>query len=361
MNNMKKIISFPHMGSYYIPIKYLMQKMTDYEVRLAPPITKKTLELGSKYAPDFVCIPFKYNLGNYIEAAEKGANVFAQTGGGCRFGYYYEPQSDILKRLGFKFDFHYLSEEGGKLTIGSVYRALKEMNGGKLSKLKFLYHGLITINLIRYIDKLEQITRENVGFEVKKKSFEKVHKEMIKSFSETSGLFNLKRRYKKVKKQLKKLEVNKPEDCLKVGIIGELFLVMEPFSNFNIEKELAKMGVEVHRETTLTYLLFSKPRNRKKLLRQTEGYLKKVLSGDAIDNVAHAKEMCEHGIDGIIHIKPFACIPEVGAIPIIDKIVHDHDVPAIYLSFDSQTSEEGIRTRLEAFYDMINMRKENKK
>ena len=73
---MKKIISFPHMGSYYVPIRYLTENLTDFEVKLAPPITKKTLELGSKHAPDFVCIPFKYNLGNYIEAAEKRQLVF---------------------------------------------------------------------------------------------------------------------------------------------------------------------------------------------------------------------------------------------------------------------------------------------
>ena len=357
---MKKVISFPHMGNYSVPIKYLMTKLTNYKVMVAPPITKRTLALGTKHSPDFVCIPFKYNLGNFIEAADKGANVFAQSGGGCRFGYYGEPQAEILKRLGYKFDFYYLPDEGGKISHKSVYETVNEMNDGNLSKFKFYYHGLITINMIRYIDKIEDYMRKNIGFEVKAKSFEKLQKEMLKSFAEAKGIFNLRSKYKKYLKAFKKIPINKPEECLKVGFIGELFLVMEPFANYNIELELAKMGVEVHRETTLSYILLSKPRNRKKLLKITKGYLDKVLSGDGIDNVAHAKEMCMHGIDGIIHVKPFGCIPEVGAIPLIDMITHDYEVPSIYLSFDSQTSEEGIRTRLEAFYDMISMKKENK-
>jgi predicted nucleotide-binding protein (sugar kinase/HSP70/actin superfamily) len=79
----KKIISFPHMGNYHIPIEYLLKHLTYHEIKVAPPITKKTIELGTKYSPDFVCIPFKYNLGNYIEALESGANVLIQAGGGC--------------------------------------------------------------------------------------------------------------------------------------------------------------------------------------------------------------------------------------------------------------------------------------
>ena len=33
-------------------------------------------------------------------------------------------------------------------------------------------------------------------------------------------------------------------------------------------------------------------------------------------------------------------------------------VPVLYLSYDSQTSDTGLDTRLEAFYDMIAMKKE---
>ena len=89
---MNKIISFPHLGDYHVPIKFLLTKLTKCKVIQAPPITKKTIELGSKYSPDFVCVPFKYNLGNFIEALDNGANILIQAGGGCRYGYYGELQ-----------------------------------------------------------------------------------------------------------------------------------------------------------------------------------------------------------------------------------------------------------------------------
>ena len=38
---------------------------------------------------------------------------------------------------------------------------------------------------------------------------------------------------------------------------------------------------------------------------------------------------------------------------ILSKVSEDYSIPIIYFSFDSQDSEVGIETRLEAFYDMI--------
>ena len=70
---MSRVISFPHMANYHIPIERLIYFMFGEKcvVLPPPPITKKTLELGSAHSPDFVCVPFKYNLGNFIESLEK--------------------------------------------------------------------------------------------------------------------------------------------------------------------------------------------------------------------------------------------------------------------------------------------------
>jgi benzoyl-CoA reductase/2-hydroxyglutaryl-CoA dehydratase subunit BcrC/BadD/HgdB len=67
--------------------------------------------------------------------------------------------------------------------------------------------------------------------------------------------------------------------------------------------------------------------------------------------------MAKQGYDGIVHLKPFGCIPEVNSIPILQQVSEDFSIPVLYFSFDSQTSETGVKTRLEAFYDMIQMKK----
>jgi predicted nucleotide-binding protein (sugar kinase/HSP70/actin superfamily) len=354
---MDKIISFPHMGNYHVPIKYLLTHLTDYKVRVAPPITKKTLELGTKHSPDFVCIPFKYNLGNYIEALENGANVLIQAGGGCRYGYYAEVQQQILKDLGYNFEFYSLVGED-EIAIISMYKMFKKINE-KLSLFKYLYYALLTLLMINYMDKLDIYVRENIGFEVIPNSFESTLKQMHIELSKTKGFIHLIKLYRKYKKLLKSIETNKPKNCLKVGIIGELYTCMEPFSNYFIEKTLAKMNIQIRRRTDVTYLIVTKRFNTKKLLKICKNYCKYTIGADGMDNVAEAKMLAEKGYDGLIHTKPFGCTPEIGAVSILQKLSADYKIPIIYLTFDSHTSEEGIKTRLEAFYDMIEMRRKN--
>ena len=58
-------VTFPRFGSYNVAVEHIIKKGLDCDYIYAPPITKKTIEIGSKYSPDFVCTPFKYNLGGY--------------------------------------------------------------------------------------------------------------------------------------------------------------------------------------------------------------------------------------------------------------------------------------------------------
>ena len=46
---------------------------------------------------------------------------------------------------------------------------------------------------------------------------------------------------------------------------------------------------------------------------------------------------------------------------ILQNLCNDEKVPIMFLTFDTNTSETGIKTRLEAFYDMIQMRRNNDK
>ena len=70
--------------------------------------------------------------------------------------------------------------------------------------------------------------------------------------------------------------------------------------------------------------------------------------------------MLDKSYDGIIHTKPFGCTPEIGAIPIIQKICQENEMPILFFSYDVETSDEGIKTRLEAFEDLIKIRRNKK-
>jgi len=355
-------ISFPHIGKYHIPIKKMIENLVgDYgKVILAPPITKKTIELGTKHSPEFVCVPFKYNLGNFIEALDNGANVIIQTNGDCRMGFYSEVQEQILQDLGYDFELCIIETNSRNRSLKDFFNTFKKMNP-KLTYAKTIKTIALAIRIIFAMDKIEQYVRENVGFEVKKGLLEKVENEFLRKIGKADTLLQVEVLYRHYYKLIKKVKINKPENLMKVGVVGELYVLMEPFSNYFIEKELAKYGVQITRYINVSYLLFSPQHKIKNLLKEADGYVTYEIGADGTDSVAKTVKFAKQGYDGILHLKPFGCTPEVNSIPIVQKAADDFGIPVLYFSFDSQTSETGIKTRLEAFYDMLLMKKEGKK
>ena len=351
----EKILSFPHMGDYWIPIKSLVEVL-DCKVIIPPPITKKTLELGMKYSPEFVCIPFKYNLGNYIEALEKGANFLIQAGGGCRFGYYAEVQKTILDRLGYDYEFFQIFEN---LNILNSLKDFKDINP-KLSNYQIVMAFLRAYKKLRALDEIDFLIRKRIGFEKDDGDLEKVRKKFLTNLDKAETFSEINNIKKEILDEIYTIELEKPKRLLRVGIVGELYILMEPFSNFFIEKTLGKMGIEVHRHVTVSSILHGAIFHNAhigKFKRYARPYLKYHIGAHGTESVGRAHHMVKSEFDGIIHLKPFGCMPEISAMPALYKIAREYKFPIIFFSFDSQTSETGLKTRLEAFYDMIQMNK----
>ena len=359
---MKHKISFPHMGKYHVPIKKLIERLVGEhaEVIPAPAMTKRTIELGTKHSPEAVCIPFKYNLGNFIEALEKGANVLFHTSGDCRMGFYTEVQEQILRDLGYDFKLCILETNSRNRSLKDFHGMFKAINP-RLSYAKTISAAVLAIRIIYAMDKIENYVRANIGFEAQEGALEAIETRFLKRVANASGVFHVGRIYRKYMKELQAVPLNKPQNPMKIGVVGELYVLMEPFSNYFIEKELAKFGIEVTRYINVSYLLFSPQHKLPNLLRQAEGYVEYEIGADGTDSVAKCVQFAKSGYDGIIHLKPFGCTPEVNSIPIVNKISEDFGIPVLYFSFDSQTSETGVKTRLEAFYDMLKMKRDAKK
>lgn len=341
------------MGNYSIPAKYFLTNILENEIIMPPSITNKTIDLGTRYSPETVCTPFKYTLGTLIECLDKGANILIQQGGGCRYGYYSEVQNEILKDLGYRFKMINLVT-AGKASIIKIYKDLKSIS--KISIFKTLYYLLNVRYIIKYMDIIDDYIRKNIGFEIEENSFKKINDDFLKEIVKYKNIISIRKCYKKYISKLKGVKIKKPEKLLRVGVIGELYTLMEPFANYDLEKYLAKKGVELTRYTNVNYLLFEKKRKMPKKLKNSQ-YVSYGMGADASDNICRTEYLCKNSFDGIIHIKSSFCTPEIAAMPIINKICKEYKVPIIFMSFDSNTSEEGIKTRLDAFYDMLEMNK----
>jgi len=349
-------VSFPHIANYWVPMKILFSEGLDVEYVVPPPITKRTLDLGSRYSPDYVCAPFKYCLGNYIETMEAGANTLVQAGGVCRLGYYGELHEQILRDLGYEVRFVNMARARFSKPL-IIYNHFREINP-HMSVKRIARILPVVLKMVECMDEIEDYMRKNIGFEVQNGSLAAVYEEFLTDISQVRTKRELRRAYNRCKKRLRRVPLNVPQHPLRVGIVGEYYTIMEPFSNHYIERELARMGVIIDRWMNITNSL--RPSRKRDIRNRIKPYAKYHMGATSMYTIGKALEFAKRKYDGIIHVKSFGCTPEMDAMPALQNISSDHKIPILYFSFDTQTSDTGIQTRLEAFYDMMIMRNEAK-
>jgi len=338
------------MGNYHILLDRSFKILFPNAEILTPPLmSARTLEIGARHSPDNVCAPFKYNIGNFVEALEQEANVLVQTGLGCIFGYYGELQEQILKDLGYEFNFLCFSQ--GSASMRKAFETYKQLGGKQSFKavsaaIFYTFYGMFVM------DKFEYKMRENIAFELNPGAHERLHSRLLEDLA-TISLAKIPTIWKYYNNELNNIALNEPQKRLRIGLVGELYTLMEPFSNFNLELELAECGCSISRKMNASLLAF--PR-KAKTLRDSDGYLKHLPGANGADTVAHTISYAKNGYDGVIHMKSFGCVPEINVMPALNKISSDMDIPVLHLSFDTHTGEAGLQTRLEAFIDMIKMR-----
>jgi len=339
------------MGNYHILIeKFLGILFPHASILTPPPMTAKTLDIGSRHSPENVCAPFKNNIGNFVEVLDQGANVVAQTGLGCIFGYYGELQERILKDLGYTF--HFLCFSHGKASMEKAFDTYKKI-GGKRSFGTLVQAGLSLLTGMLAMDRFEYKMRKNMAFEAHPGAHEALHRNFLDDLRDVS-LAKTPAFWGHYRRKLDNIALHRPATRLRIGLVGELYTLMEPFTNFNLERELAEAGCSVSRKMNASLLAFP---HKAKAMQAAEGYLSRIPGANGADTVGQTVTYAKQGYDGIIHMKSFGCTPEINVTPVLNQVSRDLSIPILHLSFDTHTGEAGLQTRLEAFVDMLQMRK----
>jgi|SRR5690554_746150 len=357
-------ITFPHMGLLSIPVQSMFKSL-GHEVVVPPVINKRTFELGSKHSPEFACLPFKMNLGNFIEALELGADTIVMGGGigPCRFGYYAQVQREILRDLGYDVELLLLDPpSSGTKELSKALRLLRGENS-----IKGIIHALrLAWAKTRFLDAGNELFRTVLPRVSDKKQVRKVYAEYLHRVKEEEKIKKIPRIHSDLKAFLSKMKVEKGRRVLRVKIIGEIYMVLEPRVNNYLEDNLGELGVEVHRQISMTswveeHLLgtiFSGHEKRKKALARP--YLASFVGGHGQETVAEMVDAGVNRYDGVIQVLPFTCMPEIVAQSILPEIGKEFDLPVLYLVLDEHSGEGGVQTRIEAFVDLLTRRKKHK-
>jgi len=359
-------ISFPYMGCVTGYKKIL--ELLGHNVIMPDKPTQRTIDLGVLYSPEFICFPFKVMLGTYIEACEKGADVIISSGGDgpCRAGLYGELHSKILKQLGYDVEI---------IIFDSIFRDFKDFlrkiyavkNNTPLYKV--LYYTALSFKLICELDNIEKLIKQKRAYEIHRDDFNKCFAEIIKLYDKCYNFKQLRKTKHKAYEMLNAIPIRQPseEERIRIGIVGEIYVIMESFVNVNIEQRLNAMGVEVYNVQYISdwvrHNLIPRAINKAeswKMYDKAERYKTYNCGGHDMENTGWIVNFAEKGFDGVIHLLPFGCLPELVTRSIIPQMSKDLDIPILSISIDEQQGEANIQTRLEAFVDLCKNRKKNK-
>lgn len=351
-------VSFPYMGPTIVYGKLL--ELLGHQVVMPEPPTRKTVDLGVKYSPEFACFPFKVIMGTYLETLERGVELFVTTGGQgpCRAGFYGELHKKIIQNMGYDVDFIVLDPPWRDYE--KFFRQILTLKGdNSWFKVAEVIHTVY--KMCKSVDTIEKLITTVRAYAGDRAALNRSWRDILTAYSQIETARDVARVEEEALRVIEKYDIKLPpqEKRIRIGIVGEIYVVMEPSINGNIEEILNSLGAETERSLYLstyideTIFPWIGRKEKKKLIKKASGYIDLNIGGHARLSVGQIVDFKDRGFDGVIHLKPFACLPELISESMLEKLSADLDMPILSLSIDEQTAEANIMTRLDAFVDFI--------
>lgn len=349
-------LSFPYMGPTIVYKKLF--ELLGHDVVMPPKPNKEIIDLGVKYSPEFACFPFKVITGTYLKLMEKDVQTLVTSGGHgpCRAGYYGEVHSKILQDLGYDVELIVIDSPHDDYKY--FYKLVKRLKGDS-SWLKVARVIKTVFELSRALDQIEKKI-EIIRAYNDNGTINQIWMEAQREFHQIKNTLDIKRIKNKYLKKLSEFEESIPgqDKRFKIGIIGEIYVVLEQSINNQIEEKVNQFGFEVERSQYLTDWIKENAlpfmgRHLEEIKEKGKEFIEIEIGGHAQGNIGHAIDFKEKGFDGLIHLKPFGCLPELVSQTVIDDLSEKYEIPVLTISIDEQTADANVLTRVEAFLDMI--------
>ncbi|MGR3317451.1 MAG: acyl-CoA dehydratase activase [Candidatus Anammoxibacter sp.] len=365
-----------------------------------PMADEESLELARKYTSGKECFPAIITTGDIIKKAQSkdfdpdaSAFLMANASGPCRFGQYNTFHRNILDKLGFHNVPIFTLDQGDKYNedtdgLGSSFR-------------RMAWNGIV------FVDYLQKLLRQTRPYEINKGESGKAYGALLRlaetSIEDKRSLVSVSKEAVKVFKRIE-VDMSKPRPL--IGIIGEVYVRCNDFSNNFLEQRIEKLGGEVSSPPFTEWInyigllrredckrksdykglfteyisegfqrfdeyrigkpfrsvirKFAKETPASEVVESGKHYIDDSYKGDPVLSFGRATEYVENDFDGIANVLPFHCMPGTIVNSVLEKFQKDHaGIPCIKLAFDGQ-EETNEETRLEAFMHQVQQRMESR-
>ncbi len=358
-----------------------------------PDSDEESLLLGRRYTSGKECYPAVLTTGDMIKMLKRPdfdpnkAAFFMPSGSGpCRFGQYNRLHRKILDELGYQDVPIYSPNQDVRF-----YEELGMIAGGNFTRLSW--------QAIVCVDILDKLLREVRPYEINRGQTDRVYRESLSRLCEAieagEDLFET---MMEIRERFASIPVKGRGEKPVVGIVGEIYVRANRFANEDLVRVLEEMGAEVWLPTIgewIYYINYTSKRTAKRLrklkelmrliieshvqlkdehrfaslvkdlLRTAEEpqvdeiislakrYVSEEFEGEAILSVGKSLDYLRHGVNGIVNVIPFTCMPGTVVTMLLKRVREEHGlVPVLTVSCDGQRSM-GTRMRLEAFMHQV--------
>jgi predicted CoA-substrate-specific enzyme activase len=382
-----RTIYIPNMSDHAFAFKSAF-RACDQEAEVMDEPDDLSVYWGRKYTSGKECYPCILTTGDMVKMvkrsdfdAERSAFLMPSGNGPCRFGQYHRFHRMVLDELGFENVPIYAPNQD--------HRIYKDFNivGSRFSKLGW--------QAIVATDMLIKMLHEIRPTEVMKGETERIYRESIEAVSHAiemgkNGLANVLHDAVGQFLRIERNEIRKPI----VGIVGELYVRCNRFSNNDVIRKVEELGGQVwfapvtewisyinyfskrrHSvrkismsdvlRTSLTEYIQGKEERKleepfmgliqygeephvESIIEKASPYVHVSFEGEAILSVGKAIDFIDKGVSGIINVMPFTCMPGTISSAVLRLVQKKYNVPIINVAYDGQ-GQTNITTRLEAF------------
>ena len=384
----KRVLYIPHMDDHGRIVGAAMRRR-GVNAYVLPMADEESVALGRAHTSGKECYPCVITTGDILKKVfstgfdpSKAAFFMPTALGPCRFGQYSRFHRMVLDDIGLH-DVEILELDQ---TTG-YHDDLAQLGMGFV---KDAWSGIVVIDL------LQKMARETRPYEVNPGEVDRVYGKHLAQIERAleQGRDLLGEGWE-ARSAFDAIPVDRSVRRPLIGIIGEIFVRCNQFSNNFIVRKIEQLGGEVSvppleewmdyinherkrdlrregryglyvkevlSETAQGYCLnrlakpfrgalqrFYREADTSAILERAKPYLHASVRGESVLSMGRAVEYAEHQFNGIVNLAPFNCIPGTVVNALLEKFRRDHNnMPCLKMAYDGleQTSED---TRLEAF------------
>ncbi|MGW8272926.1 MAG: acyl-CoA dehydratase activase, partial [Thermodesulfovibrionales bacterium] len=386
-------IFIPKMSDHAYALEAALE-FAGVEAEVMPPTDDKAIRLGKKHVTGKECFPCAVTTGDMIKQASSPSFDAARSAffmpsgtGPCRFGQYNVFQRLALERCGFN-DVRIYSP----VQSTQFYRDLGIIGKNFAER---AWEGIVAIEVLTKLLHETRPVERDAGVS---DSVYHNYLEQLRRTLRTPGksIDNLLVEMRDAFVTIPKVQEEKPL----IGIVGEIFVRSNAFSNEAIVRKVEELGGMVWLAPVEEWIYYVNFISLRKALRKMERsaiiqlFLKSLLQkrrehqfvrhfkgclrtleepstrtilakaspyvhdsfeGEAVLSIGKTIDLIERGASGIINVMPFGCMPGTIVSGLLQRISRERGIPCISVAYDG-TESTTTYLQLEAFIEQAKMK-----